>query len=380
MKKWLFSSINKLALILVTTTMHRTIILQTRMKPIFRLPSFIIALLCSSCNSHGQQKDDYSAKIDSLISTITIRPFNGVILITQHGKTRYSKAYGYANFDKKTPLKLSDQFEIMSNSKQITAVLLLREVEKGNVDLQSPIKNYLPYLTQSWADTVTVHQLLNHTHGIIDIEQPLLFKAGTDFKYGNVSNMLLGKIIEHASKKSYAENAAELFKQLHMNHTCCYSNNKIEQLVSGHMNTNNAFQVLDSTQITINSLPADGIVSTAKDLAIWDENLHNGKIVSPETYQLMTTYTVSAQHPVFGKDKIGYGYGIRISDKDTPKYLGHTGLGDGFASLNVYFPESDVCLIVLENQMNDNVAMNYYFETEIRNMLMKSNLTNKNHR
>jgi CubicO group peptidase (beta-lactamase class C family) len=348
------------------------------MKQIFRLTYLIIALLFSSCNSYRQQKDDYSIKIDSLIKNINVRPFNGVILIAQNGRTKYSKAYGYANFDKKTPLKVSDQFEIMSNSKQFTAVLLLREVEKGNIDLHSSIKKYLPYLTQSWADTVTVHQLLNHTHGIIDTEKPLLFKAGTDFKYGNLSYSLLGKIIEYSSKKSYTENATELFKQLKMNSTFCYSKDKIQKLISGHFNTNNAFKVLDSTQININSIAADGIVSTVKDLALWDDNLHKGKILNPETYKLMATYTTLAQHNVFGKDKIGYGYGIRISDKEKPKYLGHTGLGDGFASVNLYFPESDVCLIVLENQMNDNVDINYYFETEIRKILMKSNLTNKN--
>lgn len=348
------------------------------MKQTYRLTYLIIALLFSGGNVYAQQKDDYSTKIDSLIKNINVRPFNGVILITQNGKTKYSKAYGYANFDKKTPLKSSDQFEIMSNSKQITAVLLLKEVEKGNVDLQSPVKKYLPYLTQAWADTVTVHQLLNHTHGIIDTEKPLLFKAGTDFKYGNLSYALLGKIIEYSSKKSYTENATELFKQLKMNSTFCYSKDKIQKLVSGHYNTNNTFKVLDSIQVNINSIPAAGIVSTAKDLAIWDENLHKGKILKPETYKLMTAYNTLAQHDVFGKDKVGYGYGIRMSDKDTPKYLGHTGLGNGFASVNLYFPESDICVIILENQMNDNLDINYCFEIEIRKILMKSSLTNKN--
>lgn len=350
------------------------------MKQIFRLVHLIIALLFSGCNSYGQQKDDYSAKIDSLIKNTNVRPFNGVILITQNGKTKYSKAYGYANFEKKIPLKLSDQFEIMSNSKQITAVLLLREVEKGNIDLQSPIKKYLPYLKQSWADSVMVHQLLNHTHGIIDTEKPLLFKAGTDFKYGNLSNILLGKIIEYSSKKSYTENAMVLFRQLKMNSTFCYSEDKIQELVSGHFNKNNTFKVVDSTQININSIPANGIVSTVKDLAVWNENLHKGKILNTESYKLMTTYTILAQHNLFGKDKIGYGYGIRINDKETPKYLGHTGLGDGFAAVNLYFPGSDVSLLVLENQMNENFDINYYFGTEIRKILMKSNLTDESYR
>ena len=84
--------------------------------------------------------------MDSLLIDTTIRPFNGVILITQKGKTVYSKVHGFADMNKKTPLTLNSQFEIMSNSKQIAAVLILKEAEKGRINLQSTIKKYLPYL------------------------------------------------------------------------------------------------------------------------------------------------------------------------------------------------------------------------------------------
>ena len=83
-----------------------------------------------------QVVDDYSAKIDSLIRTTNPRKFNGVILINQSGKEKYSKAFGYSNFENNTPITLQDNFRIQSNSKQITAVLVLKEVEKGKIDLK----------------------------------------------------------------------------------------------------------------------------------------------------------------------------------------------------------------------------------------------------
>jgi len=173
------------------------------------IPAFFFLVLMS-CQSSKMISDNYSQRIDSLIQTKHKGSFNGAILITKNGKQKYSKVYGFENFNTKSPLKLNDQFEIMSNTKQITAVLILKEVEKGNINLQTPIKEYLPFLTQSWADSVTVHQLLNHTHGIVDVEKPLLFKNGSDFKYGNLSNILLGKIIENSTKKTYSEVANEL--------------------------------------------------------------------------------------------------------------------------------------------------------------------------
>lgn len=345
------------------------------MKQLIKIISAITFLfMLMNCNSSKMIYDNYSQRIDSLIQTKHKGSFNGAILITKNGKPKYSKVYGFENFNTKIPLKLNDQFEIMSNTKQITAVLILKEVEKGNINPQTPIKKYLPFLTQSWADSVTVHQLLNHTHGIVDVEKPLLFKNGSDFKYGNLSNILLGKIIENSTKKTYSEVANELFKTLKMNETFCYSKTEKRNLVSGHISKEDNFTVVENSFIDDENLSADGVITTVNDLFIWNEALHNGKILSPKSYSLMTTESVKSQHDVFGKEKMGYGYNIRIAEENGIKYFGHTGLGDGFSSLNIYFPKSDVSLIVLQNQMPDNGDLYYYYETAIKNIVLKSKI------
>jgi CubicO group peptidase (beta-lactamase class C family) len=337
------------------------------------LLSFIIYF--SNYNTFAQKKNNYTAQIDSLIS-VSNPIFNGVVLISKNGKTVYNKVYGFTDFQTRKHLKTNSQFEIMSNTRQITAVLILKEVEQGKIDLQLPIKKYLPELKQSWADSVTLHQLLNHTHGIVDLKKTLLFKPGSEFNYGDLGYSLLGKIIESVSKKSYAEIANAFFKELKMKNTLCFSAAKIPNLVSGYINTNNTFKIVSKTMLTLQSTPSNGIVSTATDLAIWNENLHKGKLLKPENYQLMFQYNITAQHSFFAKEKIGYGYGFRIIDKGPVKYFGHTGLGDGFSSVNLYFPESDVSLIVLENQMNEDSDLFYNNEIKIKNILLKSDLLN----
>jgi hypothetical protein len=62
----------------------------------------------------------------------------------------------------------------MSNSKQITAVLTLKEVEKEKIDLQSPVRKYLR--TYRKLNTVTV-LFIELSAGITDIDKPLIFKA-----------------------------------------------------------------------------------------------------------------------------------------------------------------------------------------------------------
>ncbi|WP_433764267.1 serine hydrolase domain-containing protein [Flavobacterium ginsenosidimutans] len=338
--------------------------------------SLLLVLIFASCNSSAQKKEDYKKNIDSIIQNSNPK-FTGVVLISKNGKALYSKVEGLSNFETKIPLKMDTQFEIMSNSKLIAAVLILLEIEKGKFDLNAPIKKYLPELNQTWADSVTVHQLLNHSHGIIDLQKPLAFKPGTDFKYGNLSFNLVAKIVEFSSKKSYTEVAESLFKKLKMNHTFCYSKDKEQNLATGYYNVKNQLEPDTSRQITDESLGADGIISTVSDLAIWNNNLHKGKILNPESYQLLTKNTILSQHNFFGKEKQPYGYGIRIVEEESVKYLGHTGLGDGFSAVNLYFPESDVSLIVLENQMPEDSNLFYASEFKIKNILLKSDLLSK---
>lgn len=346
------------------------------MNSFLKISLLLTLVIFSSCNSNAQKKDDYTAKIDSLIKVANPK-FNGAILISQNGKTLYKKIQGVIDFTTKKPLQQDSQFEIMSNGKLITAVLVLLEVEQGKIDVNAPIKKYLPQLTQTWADSVTVHQLLNHTHGIIALDKPLLFKPGSDYKYGNLNFSLLGKIVEGTSGKSYSDLANALFKKLKMKNTNVYVKDQFPNLVTGYSIENNIYKPVTNSMINPDNLGAVGILSTVDDLAIWNNNLHKGKIIKPETYQLMLRYTILSQHNFFGKEKEGYGYAIRIIEKEAVKYIGHTGLGDGFSSVNIYFPESDVSLIAMENLMPDNPDLFYASEFKIKNILLKSALLRK---
>jgi D-alanyl-D-alanine carboxypeptidase len=326
------------------------------------------------------QKDNYSAKIDSLIKTTSVRPFNGTILIAQKGKIKYSKAYGYSDFTKKKPLKLDDHFVILSNSKQITAVLILQEVEIGKIVLITPIKKYLPNLKQPWASTVTVDNLLNHTSGIVDLEKPTAFQAGSQFKYSDLNYILLAQIIERVTNKTYETVVKELFRKNSMNDSFFPNASNQDEVVNGRQfSKDNTTKEIKGVIIPKEKIPASGLVSTVEDLALWNSLLHNGRLLKEATYNRMTTYTITNQHPVFGDKEIGYGYGIRVNDEAKIKEFGHTGIvpDQGFTSVNLYYPKTQTSVIVLENQASDNLDIAYYFESEIRKIVLNSGLLDK---
>lgn len=352
------------------------------MRQIFKLTFLTIVVLFISCNSKAQQKDNYSTKIDSLLTTKSPRSFNGVVFIQQNGKLKYAKAYGLADINKKTVLKIDDKFSTMSIAKQITATLILQEVEKGTIDLHTPIRSYLPDFQYSWADSITVHQLINHTSGLYadELKPTLKQKPNLGFSYSNVGYSVLGKILEKKSRKTFETLVAALFKKCKMKN-CYYPNESNSKLlIKGQtIKKDGTTKQFEKISFTPDQYWGSHLIVTAPDLAKWNECLHNEKLLKPATYKLMTNYSITNTHPLFGKNPIGYGYGLRINDKADIYEIGHTGFhpAEGFTAVNLYYPMTKTSIIVMENQANENFEIAYYFEQEIRKIILNSDLVKK---
>lgn len=295
----------------------------------------------------GVSQAKFTSRIDSLVEANTKRFFNGIILVSQNDRVIYSKVKGFANLENQTPLVIDNQFIIGSISKQITAVVVLREVDKGRIKVNAFVKEYLPNMSQTWLDSITVHQLLNHTSGITDWDKPLKFKPSTDFSYSNIGYELLAKIAESVSGKSYATLTNEIFKICEMNHSMSPKLNQHKSLENSYVEDSTGKIKLVKGLLIDLGIPSGGLISTAKDLLLWNKNLHGGKLLSPKSYGMMTTASSHREHFIFGK--VDYGYGLQIDRKGKTLEIGHSGYATGFASLNFYYPETKTSLIVLEN-------------------------------
>jgi CubicO group peptidase (beta-lactamase class C family) len=91
------------------------------------------------------------------------------LAITHENQMMYVKGYGKANAQQ--PVAPQTQFPIASLSKSFTAIAVLQLVEAGQIDLDAPVKQYLPNFTLAdtkTADQITIRHLLNHTSGLSD--------------------------------------------------------------------------------------------------------------------------------------------------------------------------------------------------------------------
>lgn len=341
-----------------------------------RYKFILFSILCVlSINSFSSE--NYFKQIDSLVKTNSIRPFNGVILITQDEKPLYSKQVGFANFDKKILFTPDSKFVIGSISKQITAVLVLRELDNNHLDLDEPVSIYLPELMQPWKDSVSIKELLNHTSGIVKENTPLAFSAGTQFAYSDLGYELLRKILEKSSGKTYEKLVAELFKICKMNNSSYPTKSSKKTLVTAYSKSTDSTLLTELETFKYNYVSAGLLISTANDLIKWNDFLHNKKLFSDSIYSMMMTETSLRHHPIWGD--VGYGYGMQITHDNGIIEYGHSGYIPGFVSMNFYYPETKTNVIVLENidWKDYDFSQTFYFEKIIRNLLRESNLVKK---
>lgn len=340
------------------------------MKHVFSGFSVLLMMLISHV-ALGQAQD-FVAKVDSLLKMNSPRTFNGVVVVAQEGKGQYAKSLGLAEIEQAKPLQLKDQFIIGSISKQITAVLLLQEVDKGRISLRESLSTYLPDLEQSWADSVTLHQVLNHSSGIVGLDQPLAFKPGTQFLYSPILGyQLLTRIMEKTSGKTYATLASELFRHCQMQNTTVPSLYEQGSLVHSYSEEGERNLIKEDYDLKALEFltPGGGIISTAEDLVLWNEYLHQGKLLKESSYQQMTSASIDRPHPRWGS--VGYGYGLQVDEQDQHLEYSHSGALVGFISTTLYYPAQKISVVMLENIAPDfeDMPRAFFFHDALRKLV-----------
>jgi D-alanyl-D-alanine carboxypeptidase len=312
------------------------------MKSVF----FAAVVLMSFCSTCFAQYDNFESTLDSLLDLNKPEGFNGIIMAQSGSRVLTQKSYGYSSLENKTRFKPTDQFVIGSISKQFTAVLILMEVELGRIELTDSIIKYLPHLKQSWAKKVTIHHLLVHEHGIDNIEKPLAFEPGTQFKYSQLGYQLLAEILENLNEKSFEDQARGLFVKCGMMNTFHPDAPEAKRVIQGY-SENQEGKIVAEHESLMNYPAAGSFISTIEDLVLWSQHLHHGLILNDRTYQLMNQVYQERNHLLFGK--LQYGYGTTFKENESKKCIGLVGYAPGFISACYYYPELDLSFVLLSN-------------------------------
>ena len=165
------------------------------MKIIQYLPALIVAALCAGCGATSPHQESSSAPTAEATSQdcfavalqehmpgvlASNRVPGAVVSYIKNGEVAWTKAFGVANLQTGTPMRPDMVFNHGSNGKVMTAWALMRLVEAGKVELDTPANRYLKRWqirsTTFDPNGVTPRRLLSHTagltvHGFADYEQ-----------------------------------------------------------------------------------------------------------------------------------------------------------------------------------------------------------------
>lgn len=306
------------------------------------------------------KKKLYQNKIDSVFAKYN---FNGSIAVFQDSVLLAKKDSGFEDFNAKTKISNQTVFAIGSVSKQFTAVLVLQLAESGKLKLDDKVSQYLSDFQNDRYKNITIQQLLNHTSGISDSGNGLLFKSGNSFSYSNKGFYFLGKLIEKVSGKNLNDNYTELFRKAELSNTFTADNFSGIHFAGAYLGTPKKFQKVENmpkrlTEKSI-SISAGGILSTTDDLHLWNQALYNGKLINTEFLKNFENKSANRNHPIFGK--MGYGFGIMMNPGKPDSFF-HSGYVKGSPSLNIYYPENQISVIILSNIADENSGKNAIFK------------------
>jgi CubicO group peptidase (beta-lactamase class C family) len=311
--------------------------------------------------------DELDRRIEAHLEQYNIP--GGLVAVASRGRIVHLKTYGLANVELNVPVTDSTVFEIGSISKQFVSAAALLLVEEGKLGLDDPIHRYLPDLPGEWLG-VTVRQLMTHTSGIPDYEEirsydvyrfrltpedviqiahsrPMDFAPGTGTYYSNTGYFLLSMIVERIEGRPLGRVLrSRIFSPLGMTQTRMADPEAIiRHRAAGYWVDKTGELINRNPTETSSTLGAGGILSSAYDLAKWDEALYGDQLLSAESKQAMWTSAVLPDG-----EETGYGFGWSLRPYEGLRQQSHGGQVAGFVANFSRFPDQEAAFIVFLNR------------------------------
>lgn len=314
------------------------------------------------------------------------------VAIVEKDKIVYSKGFGFSNLETKTPVTPNTLFAIGSCTKAFTAGLLGMIGKEYSLDLDKPVRNYLPELefyNDDLNNHVTLRDMMSHRTGLprhdyswylfqsqsrdsllkrIKHQEPTA-ELRQQWQYNNFMYLAQGVLAEKLTQKTWEENIkTKIFEPLEMKN----SNFSIKELAKS-VDASLGYTVVKDSIIKkldyypINAMgPAGSINSSVIEMSNWVITwINNGKFKGKEiipasfvTQAKSSQMVISAALPEKDfPDRFfsNYGLGWMTSSYKGHYRVEHGGNIDGFSANTSFFPTDSIGIVVLVNQNGSQI-------------------------
>ena len=337
-------------------------------------------------------------KIEALMASAKVTGM--AITVFNNNEPVYKKTFGYKRADTKEPLRESTNIYGASLSKVVFAMLVMKLVEEGVIDLDKPLQQYLPKLIyeyqplMKWHDNykdlkndtlyqkITARMCLDHTTGFAnwrwyepDQKLRVNFTPGSKYEYSGEGLVYLQVVIEKMLNKSLEELMQEkIFKPLGMINSSYKWQQRFETDYSFGHDANGKLYQKDKDN---DARSASTLETTLDDYTAFTKGVLKNLILKPSTTANMFTpqiriRTVQQFGPNSARDTTAWdaiqlGYGLGWGLLQTPYGTGafKEGHGDGFQHYTIIFPKTGIGIIIMANSDNGESIFKYLLENLI---------------
>ena len=354
------------------------------MKKSFLILSAVILFICAAAQPPADPRlkglDTFALKV--------LKDWNAAgvtIAVVEKNKVIYTGGFGYRDLDKKLPVTENTQFAIGSCTKAFTASMLGMLQKEDKLDIDKPVRTYLPELkfqNEYTNDHCTLRDMMCHRTGLprhdlswyaswasrnellerIQYMEPTA-ELRAKWQYNNFMFMAQGMVIEKITGKSWEENMKErILKTLGMNNTNLSTNDMEKSMDHSLAFATNETSLKAIPYRNIDAMgPAGSVNSCAKDMAKWlitwiNNGKYEGKEIFPAAYRNdAITIQMAMGGGAPGADNpdvhiSGYGLGWMMSSYRGHYRVEHGGGIDGFITTTGFFPSDSIGIFVSSNQ------------------------------
>ncbi len=316
--------------------------------------------------AHAGTEAATQARIEQLMQRYEGEAPGASLLVLKDGVPVVQRGFGFANLEDHIVATPQTNYRLASITKQFTAASILLLAEDGKLQLDDPVKRWLPSLPAA-ADAITIRQLLSHTSGLIDYEDVMpddvteqlhdrdvltilegqdrtYFTPGTSYRYSNSGYALLALIVGKASGQGFASFLRQrIFLPLGMAQTVAREDNgpAVVNRAYGYSEHDGRWERTDQSS-TSAVLGDGGIYSSIEDLARWDAALYDERLLKASSLRQAFAPATPTDEPHVPH----YGFGWRI-DGDC---LWHSGESIGFRNVILRYPKERLTVVLLSNR------------------------------
>jgi serine beta-lactamase-like protein LACTB, mitochondrial len=295
------------------------------------------------------------------------------VAVAVDGRIVWSEGFGYSDLETRTPVTPLTRFRIGSISKTLTAAGLGLLLQDGRIELDAPVRRYVPEWVDRGGRPITIRHLAAHQSGIrhytsnadadrtehyatvadalsIFLTDTLLFEPGTRYGYSSYGYTLLSAAMESAAEESFLSfMRRRVFVPMGMTGTVADHVDSVVPwrarfYVAGERGERLPVQYLDNSY----KWAAGGFLSTAEDLVRFAQAHLAGTLLADSIVELLFTPQRLQSGEV---TRAGIGWEPR-SDRDGRQVVTYTGQQPGMRAVLALYPGERLAIAVLTNTGN----------------------------